>query len=399
MSSIFFSFFYKILELFSLNIFATHKITLGLDYRKRWKDFLKDSSNSSPALWIHGASVGELEDLASFFLNEDLLKLAHYSFDRLIITSSSPSAEAFLLKIQSTYPVRYAGPLPPDTLSQVKKFFKTLCPDLLILSQSDTWPVLLTLAQKHLEKGAIWIPHKEESAKWSREKLLKPLVKTIALRRDKMKNPLPESSSVFVGSPRIDRILNRIENAKNKDHPLKESFEKNNKIKIILASAWKEDAFIWHKALQKNSSLNDFDLYVIPHDIHDPNEVLSLSGFFPKKIILKEGILLESYKNFDLAFVGGGFRTGLHNIVEPLAWGIPTLCGNDLKKQPEAPDFVSLGALTPIKDENELADFLEKWKSNPDFKKSKQEAALNVQSKLLDQKGASKRLADLIRIF
>ena len=382
-----------------MNIFATHKITLGLDYRKRWKEFLKNSSSTMPALWIHGASVGELEDLASFFLNEDLLKLAHYSFDRLIVTSSSPSAEAFLLKIQNTYPIRYAGPLPPDTLSQVKKFFTSLRPELLILSQSDTWPVLLTLAKKYLEKGAIWIPHKEESAKWSREKFIKPLVKTIALRREKMKSPIPECSSLFVGSPRIDRILNRIENAKDKEHPLKEILEKNNKTKIILASAWKEDALVWIKALEKASALNDFDLYLIPHDIHDPNEVLSLSGLFPKKIILKEGILLESYKNFDLAFVGGGFRTGLHNIVEPLAWGIPTLCGSDLRKQPEAPDFVSLGALTPVNDENDLADFLKQWKSEPHFKKSKQEAALSVQSKLLEQKGASKRLAELIRLF
>ena len=399
MISLFFSFLYKALEFFSLNIFATHKVTLGLDYRKRWKEFLKNNTSPSPALWIHGASVGELEDLASFFLNEELLKHAHYSFDQLIVTSSSPSAESFLLKIQKDYSLRYAGPLPPDTLNQVKKFYKILRPELLILSQSDTWPVLLTLARKYLEKGAIWIPHKEESAQWSREKILKPLIKTIALRRETMKSPLPETSSVFVGSPRIDRILNRIEAAKTKEHPLEDTIEKNNKTKIILASAWKEDAFVWMKALEKSASLKDFDLYLIPHDIHDPNEVLSLSGLFPKKIILKEGILLESYKNFDLAFVGGGFRTGLHNIVEPLAWGIPTLCGGDLKKQPEAPDFISLGALTPVKDENELADFLEKWKTNPKFKQTATEAALKAQTQLIQQKGATRRLAELIRLF
>jgi len=96
-----FSSLYRLLEFFSLNIFATHKITLGLDYRKRWKEFLKKIPSSTPALWIHGASLGELEDLASFFLNEELLKLAHYSFDRLIITSATPSAEAILLKIQN----------------------------------------------------------------------------------------------------------------------------------------------------------------------------------------------------------------------------------------------------------------------------------------------------------
>jgi 3-deoxy-D-manno-octulosonic-acid transferase len=281
----------------------------------------------------------------------------------------------------------------------VKEFFTILRPELLILSQSDTWPVLLTQARKHLDKGAIWIPHKEESAKWSREKLLKPLVKTIALRREKMKSPLVQTSTVFVGSPRIDRILNRIEDAKDKEHPLKEIIEKNNKPKIILASAWKEDAFIWMKALEKSSSLNDFDLYLIPHDIHDPNEVISLSGFFPKKTILKEGILLESYKNFDLAYVGGGFRTGLHNIVEPLAWGIPTLCGADLRKQPEAPDFVAMNALTPLKDEAELSSFLEKWKNEKIFRDEKIEAAKKAQSQLLQQKGASKRLADLIGLY
>jgi len=394
-----FSSLYRLLEFFSLNIFATHKITLGLDYRKRWKEFLKKPPSSTPALWIHGASLGELEDLASFFLNEELLKLAHYSFDRLIITSASPSAEAFLLKIQNKYPIRYAGPLPPDTGTQVKKFFSLLHPELLILSQSDTWPVLLTLARKYLDKGAIWIPHKEESAKWSRENLLDPLVKTVALRRESMKSPLPNTSSVFVGSPRIDRILERIEQSQNKEHPLKEKIEKNNKVKILIASAWKEDAFVWVKALEKSTSPDDFDLYIIPHDIHDQNEILSISGFFHKKVILREGILLESYKDFDLAFVGGGFRTGLHNIVEPLAWGIPTLCGSDLRKQPEAPDFVSSEALTPVQNEDELASFLEQWRTDEAFRKAKKEAALKTQSKLLQQKGASKRLAELIRLY
>ncbi|MFN4880303.1 MAG: hypothetical protein ACK5H3_09680 [Flavobacteriia bacterium] len=44
-----------------------------------------------------------------------------------------------------------------------------------------------------------------------------------------------------------------------------------------------------------------------------------------------------------LAFVGGGFSGSLHNILEPLAYGLPVIFGPKHEKFPEAQQFIDLG--------------------------------------------------------
>jgi 3-deoxy-D-manno-octulosonic-acid transferase len=41
--------------------------------------------------------------------------------------------------------------------------------------------------------------------------------------------------------------------------------------------------------------------------------------------------------------VGGGFSGSLHNILEPLAYGLPVLFGPKHEKFPEAQQFIDLG--------------------------------------------------------
>ncbi len=388
---------YRGIEFVALNITAPHKLTLTLDYRRRWSEFLNKKENPKGGLWIHGASVGELEDLAAFYTNKNLVKEAGYSFEEIILTSSSPSAEAYLKKINSQAQYRYAGPLCPDVSARVKDFFQILNPELLVLSQSDTWPVLFSHAQKQLKKGALWLPHKSTSAKWSKKHFLSPLVKQVGLRHENSVNPIPSVPSTFIGSPRIDRIFERIENSLTvEQHPLKKYFSHtSNKIKILVASAWKEDAEVLKTALQGIE--NKFDVYLIPHETQNSTEVITLQALFGSKVILQDGILLESYRDFDIALVGGAFQSGLHNITEALAWGIPTLCGPDTRKQPDAEYFIQQGALVKVNNALELNSLLNKIISHGNSEWNQK--ALMAQIELQKQRGASKRLASIIKSF
>jgi hypothetical protein len=174
------------------------------------------------------------------------------------------------------------------------------------------------------------------------------------------------------------------------------------KIKILIGSAWKEEARILREALEslREEDQKSFEIFAIPHDTRNSGEISSISAYLGRNIILIEGILLESYKDFDLAFVGGGYRTGLHNVIEPLAWGVPTICGPDLKKQPEAPFFVSQGALKSISSPEELRKLLllfiqNREQENATLKEWKSKL-LEAKELLKSQRGASARLADLI---
>lgn len=379
---------------------ASHKVTMTLDYRRRWQNFLNPDRSKKPGLWIHGASVGELEDLAAFYCNSSLMKEAGYDFSELILTSSSPSAEEFLVKIKNKINPRYAGPLPPDVTPRVKEFFNTLNPELLILSQSDLWPVLMSLARKKLSRGAIWLPHKNDSASWGKKVFLKDLVKKVALRREDSHNPLPNTPSEFIGSPRIDRILERIEEAKNKAHPLGSEFDSpSQQLRIIIGSAWKEDALCLRDAIQhlSNDEKKKLEIRIIPHEVKNSTEATAISSLFPKGLVSKEGILLEAYRNFDIALVGGGFRTGLHNVIEPLVWGIPVVCGKDLSKQPEAKYFANFGALQPIKEPKELTKVIKGFLEKKSIKNVLTQKALEASELLKVQAGASIRLSKLIK--
>ena len=388
-------FLYGVFEFFSLNLAATHKVTLALDYRQRWRDFLPPQKVSidQKALWIHGASVGELEDLAAFFTRPDLLERAGYGLDQIILTSSSPSAENFLEKLKERFSFRYAGPLPPDRPGPVNQFISQLHPELLILSQSDVWPVMLACGARRIARGAIWLPHKSTSARRLRKYLLEPLVRTVGMRSQNDPNPLPEIPAEFIGSPRVDRILDRIDREREKIAGTKHT----PPVKVLLASAWKEDGMVWAEALQLlGNQQSNFSVECIPHDIHSGIEVSTLSSLFGNRVKIEEGKLLESYGRFDLAYVGGGFHTGLHNIVEPLAWGLPTICGPDLSHQPEAPALVRSSALTAVKDARALAQFLRSWLQDEDFRNHKNTAALAAQTFLYAQRGATERLVKLI---
>lgn len=383
----------------------------SLQWRRHWKFFLQNKA-PKPTLWIHGASVGELEDLASFYLNKTFLNQAGYEYESLVITSSSISAESYLKKIKDSYPVLYAGPLPPENSLAINEFLEFLNPEILLLSHSDLWPLLLQKAQKQASfKGMIWLPAKASAAQKIFENIVLPH-KLLALGyrhyedeslfRERLKNYSTQFK--WIGNPRIDRILERVNIQKNMDQPVLESFRANpdpSKINLILGSAWPEDAVQLNEAYSKLSQ-NDqlrFQIVVMPHLSDDIHIVAQIQNILPyARVIATQGILLEAYQNFDLAFVGGGFKNGLHNIVESLLWAIPTVCGPNLSHQSEAPLLAQKGSLFPVQNSEELYQLLTQALNASELSQMKETASLAA-LELSKSRGASKRLSDLISEF
>src|SRR5690606_12925261 len=53
------------------------------------------------------------------------------------------------------------------------------------------------------------------------------------------------------------------------------------------------------------------------------------------------GLLTRIYRYADIAYVGGGFGAGIHNILEPATYGLPVIIGPEYDKFKEARDLVS----------------------------------------------------------
>ena len=79
-------------------------------------------------------------------------------------------------------------------------------------------------------------------------------------------------------------------------------------------------------------------------NIHDKNVL----------IIDSIGLLSSIYKYGKIAYIGGGFGVGIHNILEAVAFGVPVIFGPNYKKFNEAKDLIALGGANSISNFEEL---------------------------------------------
>jgi len=94
-------------------------------------------------------------------------------------------------------------------------------------------------------------------------------------------------------------------------------------------------------------------------------------------IIDSIGLLTKIYSYADIAYVGGGFGVGIHNILEPATFGIPILIGPKYQKFNEAKELIRLGACKAIHTNNELNTELNSLFNNNSDRKHKGDIAKN----------------------
>ncbi len=410
--------FYRSIDTIDSWLGLPESVSKTLLYRRHWQHYLSSealSSSSKSAIWVHGASVGELEDLAGLFL--DLKRLGQLSVtpESLILTGSSASVENRLKQWNQRMNFRFAGPLPPENSREIDSFISLLRPKILVISQNDLWPQLLNRLN-HAEdfRGIIWLPAgKEKLPKFTdtlrQSKLLGVGFRSQAdLNRWRHRFPDLQSDLRIIGNPRIDRILSRIQDCvlDPEGHILTDYSARPNpeKLSIILGSAWRDDAEIWRRALDiiDASSREKIQLVVLPHDADNLHEVASIRQLLPEaRVLALEGVLLESYQDFKIAYVGGGFGAGLHNILEPLLWKIPIVSGPKISNQSDAERLRSEGTLQVISNPRELADLLKNSLSDiksdsPDFFKNWENKAIQDSLHFEESRGAIDRLGTFI---
>ena len=111
-------------------------------------------------------------------------------------------------------------------------------------------------------------------------------------------------------------------------------------------------------------------------------------------IIDTVGLLTKIYSYADIAYVGGGFVTGLHNTLEPAVFGVPVIIGPNYKGFKEAEDLVAQKGILPVKDAWSFGELLKKLLDNPDYRKKT--GAINA-NYIAKNKGASTRIMAYIR--
>lgn len=332
---------------------SNKKATQWVEGRKNWSTKLQNAGNLEGCIWFHCASLGEFEQGRPLL---EKLK-SQYPQKPILLTFFSPSGYS----IRKNYPMaNYISYLPIDTPSNARRFMEIAKPDLVIFVKYEVWhnffaeiarrktPLLLISAI--FRKDQIYF---KPYGKWFREAL--NLIHKIYTQNSESIDLLQEigiNHAALTGDTRFDRVIEIAENSR--DIPELKVFSEGH-ITIVAGSTWLADEAL----LAKYASANPEIRWIIaPHETHI-NHITDILEKFPNAIKWSEkeklnsqnvvvidsiGLLSSLYKYGDIAYVGGGFGSGIHNTLEPAVYGIPVLFGPTFEKFKEAQDLNSIEA-------------------------------------------------------
>ena len=103
------------------------------------------------------------------------------------------------------------------------------------------------------------------------------------------------------------------------------------------------------------------------------------------------GLLTKVYSYADIAYVGGGFATGLHNTLEPAIFGIPVIIGPQYDSFKEAKELVELKGINVVREQEEFSQTMDSLLSNPEERK---EQGLINERYIRSNKGATAMIMD-----
>lgn len=106
-------------------------------------------------------------------------------------------------------------------------------------------------------------------------------------------------------------------------------------------------------------------------------------------------MLSSLYQYGSIAYIGGGFGVGIHNILEAATFGMPVIFGTNYKRFKEAVELVNLGAAFSIADVFEFADLFDKLITDEQYLK---QTGQHAQQFVSDNKGATQKIMAYLKL-
>jgi 3-deoxy-D-manno-octulosonic-acid transferase len=354
-------------------------------------------------IWIHAASLGEYEQAVPVIIKlKDL-----FPTYKIVLSFFSPSGFEVKKKNSLAHVVTY---LPLDTPANAEKFLNIVHPDWALFIKYEFWPNFLKeLKKRELRSVLISGAFRENQVffkpygKWMR-KYLKAF-EFFFVQNERSKQLLQqigfENCSVS-GDTRFDRVYAQLQQDNHLDFV--EEFVDDH-LCIVAGSTWPEDEDLIIDFVNKEHQKVKF--IIAPHAIK-PEKIKNLQSKLEADTILfseKEGetlkdanvlivdtvgLLTKIYSYAQIAYVGGAAgNTGLHNILEPAAFGVPVIIGQNFEKFPEAGKLKEAGGLFSVKNSDEANDILDKLINDRGFR---EKAGKNSVAFIEKNKGATNKI-------
>jgi len=180
------------------------------------------------------------------------------------------------------------------------------------------------------------------------------------------------------GDTRFDRVKEICSNPR--DIPLAEKFS-GKEIVMVIGSSWPEDMEVLLPLINSEIQLK---FIIAPHEIEKEKIQRLIDGIrcnfqlysnangdtisSAKALIIDNiGLLSSLYHYGKIAYIGGAFGEGLHNILEAATFGMPIFFGKgkDNHKYQEATDLLALGAAFEVSNSTETMNLVKDLIEDP----------------------------------
>ena len=377
------------------------------DWRTKLTTAIKKTGNQD-LIWVHCASLGEFEQGRPV-----IEKIKQQSPDsKILLSFFSPSGYEIRKNYELADVICY---LPQDSKKNAIDFINICKPKTVIFVKYEFWlNYLFQLKAKDIPTYLISAVIKQHQPffKWYGGPFVKGLntYKTIFVQDEnslKLLKSLGNNSGVLCGDTRVDRVMEVKESAV--ENKLVKEFSGSH-LTFIAGSTWpKDNAIIIESFLQLKKNHPDLKLIMAPHEVDEKSikNLISLLGsqsisyslyttgvLQPSGDVLivnTIGVLSSLYKYAKIAYIGGGFNNGIHNILEPTVFGLPVVFGPNHKKFNEANALITNGAAFEITDSAQLINQIDSLLKDPNKFHISSQAALNY---INQSKGASMKIIE-----
>ena len=376
---------------FFLSIF-NKKIRVGLIGRFESTHILNKYFNKnnikSNIYWFHCSSYGE------YLQVEQIINGLKKNDNNCIILLSFFSPSGFVNCKNDNVDCKIY--LPFDFLWTIKKAIKIVSPNAIVLANNDIWYNFLNVSQSMNIKTYLigaeskrFYKNKFSAAYYFYKPIYFSFSKIFAVDENDQKdifNYLKNktiSEIPITGNPRFDQVIQR---SKKQHERGKIDISKREDI-LLMASMHKEDRNMILAQLIKYLKNTNIQVYWISHEPNSQenkylcnifnrnslsteviDSIQSIGQIDSRVVIINAvGVLADLYWTTKVAYVGGGFSSGVHNLMEPAVAGVPMIFGPRYKKFKEAVEIVSQNAGLSISksiDFNKILNFYFNSKEN-----------------------------------
>ena len=328
-------------------------------------------------VWFHAASLGEFEQGRPLM---EQLRKDHPEY-KILLTFFSPSGYEVRKNYEGADIITY---LPLDTITNARRFLRLIRPVMAFFIKYEFWYNYLHILKHRnvpvYSVSSIFRPD-QVFFKWYGRQYGRVLnCFTHFFVQNEISKELLGKIGIdcvsIVGDTRFDRVLQIKEAAKQL--PLVEAFlmkqgdgsfvtshgvTKEPSPCFIAGSSWPPDEEIFIKYFNQHK---DWKLIIAPHVIGEDHlkqiekllegrRVIRYSEYSDNSeysdqlqnaevlIVNCFGLLSSIYHYGDIAYVGGGFGVGIHNLLEAAVWDVPVFFGPNNERFQEAQELKKSG--------------------------------------------------------